>query len=198
MKIVFDYAKGRISHEEFEAELYLHPEIWLFLQSLVPTDISNSDCAFRSFFPNMKGLETNNYNLRAFLSTFGYNYNQIHSTICSLLKYYYPNLACKNPDENTFLEKCNLEYIGGKDADLVVHSILTKNQTASNKRKKELIEKAFNVTKGHYPHWVQEPEWPVHDGTPLRFIRQTNDGEVFYFDFEDISSGEKTTIEQIG
>lgn len=78
------------------------------------------------------------------------------------------------------------------------HSVLSKNQSAPNRRKKELIEKAFHIQKGHYPKWVQEPEWPVHEGIPLKFKRQSNDGELFYFYFEDISTGEILTIEQIG
>ena len=37
-KTILDYAEGRLSHEEFKAELYLHPELWEELQSLMPLD----------------------------------------------------------------------------------------------------------------------------------------------------------------
>ena len=47
MKEVFDFVEGKMSFDEFEAELYLKPEIWKWLQALVPSDIENPECRFR-------------------------------------------------------------------------------------------------------------------------------------------------------
>ena len=32
MQIVFDFVQGKLSYDEFEIELILHPEIWSWIQ----------------------------------------------------------------------------------------------------------------------------------------------------------------------
>ena len=42
MKQVFDFVQGKLSYDEFEAEFTLHPEIWTWVQQLIPQDITDA------------------------------------------------------------------------------------------------------------------------------------------------------------
>ena len=47
MKEVFDFAKGKLSYENFAAAVDAKPERWAFLQGLVPKDIADENCDYR-------------------------------------------------------------------------------------------------------------------------------------------------------
>ena len=68
--LILSYAEGKISHDEFEAELWLHDDLWDEIQGLLPTDIDDPDCTFRKYYGNIQGLETNGYSVRSFLTAF--------------------------------------------------------------------------------------------------------------------------------
>ena len=197
MKVVFDYAQGLISHEEFEAEQYLNPEIWAFLQSLIPDDISDKNCEFRKNFPRMEALETNNYNIKATLTAFGYNAHIVHTTICFLLRFKYPELVCKAPEEDDFLIKNKIGFIGGNEADTLINELLLKCSNLSNRDKKAIILKAFHISNSKHPRWVQEPEWPFSNNHPMRFCFQKHFGDLYKYYFEDVDTGEIKIIEQL-
>ena len=61
---ILNYAQGKLSHEEFEAELYLHPELWAELQSLMPEDAADPACLLWTYFPNRKLLEDIQFRIR--------------------------------------------------------------------------------------------------------------------------------------
>lgn len=47
------------------------------------------------------------------------------------------------------------------------------------------------------PNWIQQPEWPIKDGTPLLFAYQKTAEEGFeQFFFFDVKTGEEVVIEQ--
>ncbi len=47
------------------------------------------------------------------------------------------------------------------------------------------------------PSWIQQPEWPIKDGTPLLFVCQKTAEEGFeQFFFFDVKTGEEVVIEQ--
>jgi len=59
--------------------------------------------------------------------------------------------------------------------DFIVKNVLPKDTTLSKSAKKKAMKEAF---KEHFrsvkkpPKWIQEPDWPIVDGTPLVFIGQ--------------------------
>ena len=88
-----------------------------------------------------------------------------------------------------------------KDADIIVNEILDSIPTdvALSIRRREAklaLKKKFMIDRKK-PSWVQEPEWPVVDGQPLRFVEQRHDGELFLYEF--INDRDKTinVIEQL-
>lgn len=94
-----------------------------------------------------------------------------------------------------------MDYVGGKEADIIVQDILDKlpSDLKKSERKREAkneLRKAFPITK-RKPLWGQEPEWPVSNGKPLKFISQTKDGEKVCYEFYDEVNDCKTIIEQL-
>lgn len=66
------------------------------------------------------------------------------------------------------------------------------------------LEKICKTQDGVFPIWLQNPEWPVIDNTPLKFIGQTIDPNSYDYDgqeieyyFLDETTNEKTTIVQL-
>ncbi len=102
VKEIFDYVSGKMSHEEFEAELYTNPDLWDEIQSLVPEDIADPDCPFRQVWGNMPGFETNNYRVRQTITSFGYNYSMAYGLISALVKYKYPDIVCREPSDELY------------------------------------------------------------------------------------------------
>ncbi len=200
MQVVFDFVRGLIGDEEFEYIIYATPSIWDWVQELVPEDIESPDCEFRKCYGNMQGFETNNYNVKATVTSFGYKQFFARALISALVKYNYPEVIVKEPITTTpddILEKMNLSYIGGEKADRLLRQILLDNKAENRKVIKEKIKAAFGIENARkYPHWVQEPEWPFHDNRPMRFVSETHDGELFLYYFIDDASDTKLTVEQ--
>lgn len=94
------------------------------------------------------------------------------------------------------------EYAGGDSAANYLVTVIFPSipkeypiyKRATLCRKK--IKEAFHIEGRHYPHWVQEAEWPFCDGKPLRFVGQKTDGELVTYTFVDDATGEVKTIEQ--
>ena len=136
-KVISDYASGKMSHEEFEAELYINPELWNDIQSLVPRDIADVHCPFRQVWGNIPGFETNNYQVKSTVTSFGYNYSMAHGFISALVKYQYPDVVCREPigeSPDSLLEKM-LMY--GKEASNRKQEIDRQHYTIPNQRPKD-------------------------------------------------------------
>lgn len=204
MKIVFDFVQGKLSYDEFENEFVLEPEIWTWIQSLVPNDISNKNCTFRSIYRNMQGFETNNYNVKSTIMSFGYDseYGRItaFTLISALVKYHYPDIVCKEPLQYgtiEFLEKVDLEYIGGSEVTPFIRNIISAQQDLNNKKIKSMLKDYFHLSPRKYPDWVQEPEWPAtSEGVPMIFVSQKRTGELYEYTFKHPETGELRVVEQ--
>lgn len=196
-KRILDYVSGKMSHEEFEAELCINPELWDEIQSLVPKNIADSDCPFRQLWGNMPGFETNNYQVKSMVTSFGYKYTIAHGLISALVKYQYPDIVCREPiDESPddLLEKLHMDYIGGDEVDDCLREILSR--CLKKKDLKDQLKKTFPCPSRKHPNWAQEPEWPALNGVPMKFLSQKEDGDKFEYEFQDINSEKKIIITQ--
>ena len=141
-KAILDYTKGLLSHSEFEAELYLHPELWDELQALMPEDASDPDCSFWCLFPNRELLETEHYRVKQALLAFGWRGGLAHALVSALVRYCDPSVEIREPIDDSdvsFLERSNLDYIGGSEADVFVRELLLRDAGCSDQAKKQHI-----------------------------------------------------------
>lgn len=196
-KVILDYVSGKMTHEEFEAELNINPKLWNEIQSLVPEDIADPHCPFRQVWGNMSGFETNNYRVKSMITSFGYNYTMAHGLIGALVKYHYPDIVCREPiDESPdgLLEKIHMDYIGGEEVDDCLRELMSTYTT--KKELKKQLKEHFPCPARKHPDWVQEPEWPAINGIPMKFVSQREDGDKFEYEFQDINSAKKKIVTQ--
>ncbi len=203
MKVVWDFAEGKLSYDEFEAKLYLHPEIWDYLQSLVPDDIENPNSEFRKRYGQygcVSALVTNGSHVKSTLTAFDFNGRNAHCLISSLMAYYHPEIKVKQPYEESpeeLLFRWKLDYLGGKEADDLVREVMATYREDGVKTVKAKLKEAFGITGRKHPHWVQEAEWPFFEGKPMAFISETHKGERFVYVFRDEVSRKEIVIEQL-
>lgn len=92
-------------------------------------------------------------------------------------------------------------YVGGSDAeDYISSQIISKypEDMKKGQRKRRIKEeiRLFRDGKG-YPHWIQDPEWPLgENGVPMIYMGQKkHEGYTEYF-FRGNGSQEKKTVRQ--
>ncbi len=203
MKEVFDFAEGKMNFKEFEECYQDNPEVWSFLQRIVPKDISDEKSEYRQKYKVDQSFETNGYNVEDTLTAFPsglYTEIQTRNLICDLVEYNYPEIKVKrtsfsDKEEKTPLEEINLSYIGGPEVDDIINEILENDSMKKSEKKKTLKEK-FHIVPRKYPRWAQEPEWPASGGTPMRFVSQKETGDLYEYIFEDILTKEQRTVKQ--
>ncbi|MCL2522492.1 MAG: hypothetical protein FWE36_06500 [Erysipelotrichales bacterium] len=93
-------------------------------------------------------------------------------------------------------------YVSIEDEDFLNQIIESAPNDLSKTNQKKWIKdkiKSLFLFDKKPPRWIQDPEWPIVDGKPLVFIKQTketlNDERVFYT-FYNPESGEETIVVQ--
>lgn len=94
-------------------------------------------------------------------------------------------------------------YVGGPAAEDYISSVIIPQypedmkKTIRKNRIKEEIRNSFLRDGKGYPHWIQEPEWPLgENGIPMIYTGQKkHDGFTEYF-FRGNGSEERKTIRQ--
>jgi len=125
------------------------------------------------------------------------------NAIAAVVVIAYPNVEIthKYEDEiNFYLALCG-ETFGGEEVEQVISNIILEHPDSIGKSKrikmaKQRIKEVFHVDK-KYPRWIQEPEWPMGVSSPMRFISQSHEGDLFKYVFEDVDTGELRTIIQL-
>ncbi len=101
-----------------------------------------------------------------------------------------------------YLDVCR-DYFGGDEVeeylDNLIYEVYCGPGTLSKKRAhaKELIREAFHVVGNTFPRWIQAPEWPMGQNTPMLFLKRKRNGELVQFIFQDVDTGEIRVIEQM-
>lgn len=80
-------------------------------------------------------------------------------------------------------------YIGGREAEkFIMAAYLNASKAEKPKRNeyKRMLESLFRCKNGKKPQWIQEAEWPVHNGKPLVFVEDYwDDKKRRHYVFED-------------
>ena len=104
----------------------------------------------------------------------------------------------------TFLLKIQPSWLDMLDEDYLQQQVISKvpiELTENQKMKwcKERIKDLFRYDD-RPPRWIQEAEWPIVDGKPLVFKKQSKevkDDERVHFYFYDPYTGQETIITQL-
>ena len=91
--------------------------------------------------------------------------------------------------------------VGGPESDPYIEKLLDEIPAdLPNKTRAQMfrarIKEEFHLDGKHYPYWCQEAEWPMHNGKPMRYVSQLRRGEMRFYLFEDVETGEECVIFQ--
>ncbi len=207
MQRIIDFVSGKLTYSEFETLFTDDPSIWDIAQSLLTSEIMNDmDHAFWSK-SNRSRLESNNYSVQYACLSFGYDVVGrvvTHRMLGELVTYQYPDIVLCEPPEfsvNDLRDKLGMEYLGGTDVDALIDEVLSKKNDSISTSKfvnmaKQELRTLFHLVPRKYPHWIQEPEWPMGEKSPMEFCSQKREGERTCFIFRDVDTQETKVVEQ--
>ena len=94
-------------------------------------------------------------------------------------------------------------YVGGIEAENYISSVIISKYPEDMKKSqrkskiKEEIRNAFLRDGKGYPHWIQDPEWPVgKNGHPMIYMGQKKQEGFSEYFFRGNGSDEKQTVRQ--
>lgn len=208
-----DYIEGRMDAGTFEALLENDTDLLEWLQSIVPS--TKTMYIFDTTVNNVVQLpyridevlkDCESIQVGGPKGSPEYRYI-VHKEISDLIAVAFPELNlvrdCSIKDNYELCMDACPRYIGGVEiarANIIGALLATVPQTLSKaNRKKEAKEKilnAFHIEGKKYPKWKQEPEWPVYNGNPMKFVRtQKVNSEVSIHYFVDVESGVERCVE---
>ncbi len=207
MLVAKRFAEGKMSFPDFDIEQTMHPEMWSWLQSLLSDDIIRQpNHVFWSKCHSRQALEANSFRVKSTVMTFGLDSTlgqaRAHDIIGNLVSLAYPEVQLKMPytmSSFDLLQSIGLDCIGGMEADKIARDIINTvpSGLSIKERKKEakrLLQEVFHISRKK-PVWIQEPEWPVYEGRPMKYIRteKIND-EAQNHIFIDLETGATRTV----
>lgn len=209
--LTIDYIEGRISPSEYEALVDTDEGLYKWIQSIVPKDKTFGYCE-----PPSSVLIRVQYDIRLVMKvherldhggprgSLGYHY-YIHTIISDLFQMAFPDTTIEIDVRPKMLNELKFacpRYIGGSEIaeNNILTNLLSDIPTTWPKSKqiktaRERINKAFYIEKGKYPHWIQEPEWPVSRGKPMKYVETIRvNREYVQHRFIDVDTNEERVV----
>ena len=128
-----------------------------------------------------------------------------HHHISQLVLEAFPNDGIKKSNKiekrfNFLIKNCP-RSVGGPEADPYIEKILNEiPEDLPNKTRVQVfrarIKEEFHLDGKRYPYWLQEAEWPFNNGKPMRYASQASKGEMRFYLFEDVETGEERVVFQ--
>ncbi|HCY67993.1 MAG TPA: hypothetical protein DHU62_04595 [Firmicutes bacterium] len=184
-KIIIDFLENKVSFEE------------LLLA------ISEHDCAYlNKKYLMLKKIKNNvelDFNHNSFLEYFHYILD-IGDVFYKKAEMYNLLYFCTKDDyniemENQYLKKYEIvlkyvpDYLYSSDTSIIfekmINDIFESKVKNIKKYIKEKCKDLFGEIETKRPRWVQESEWPVKNGVPLKFVKQEKHFEKVTYYFEN-------------
>ena len=207
LKYAVDFAAGKYSYAEFETLFQLNPEIWDRVQGLLTQEMiaDRNHPVWEKM--DRRRLESNSFAVRATALAFGYDqYGQVitWNIISTLVEQTYPDAKIREPVEESggdLMGKLGLEDLGGPEVDDLIRRIVDEYRDvtpAKDRRKlqKQKLKEVFHVRPRKKPDWVQEPEWPMGENSPMEFVSKEQEGDLVRYLFRDVDTGAEQIVEQ--
>ena len=207
LNYVLDFAAGKYSYAEFQSLFLHHPGIWDCVQNLLTREMLDDPehPVWEKTFRNR--LESNGFVVRAACLAFGYDQFGQRLTwdiISRLVRFHFPEAKIREPVEESgedLLEKLGLDALGGPQVERLIREILDEHRDIRpvkerNKRLKEKLRDTFHLKPRRKPIWVQEPEWPMGEFSPMEFVSSEEDGCLVRFTFRDVDTEDEVVVEQ--
>lgn len=218
MQIVLDYVSRKIGREEFQKAWYSDPEIGKWLDSLI--DLKNApqkewDSAPYSYIRHAIQKNYDGSVLKFIEASDAFDGENSRKpkrldilwhfrAIAAIVVIAFPDIvptSCYD-EEALFYQETVGEYMGGPEVEAYIDDALvafpdTMPQSKRIKAAKRSLRNLFHISGNRYPHWCQEPEWPMGESSPMIYVSQKRYGEKVTFTFQDSDTGEIRQVEQI-
>lgn len=207
LKYILDFAAGKYSYQEFETLFQLNPEIWDRAQELLTEEMIEDRNHPVWEKMDRRRLESNSFAVRATALAFGYDqYGKVitWNIISALVAQSFPDARIREPVEESgvdLMERLGLPDLGGPEVDGLIRKIVDEYRDVSpakerNKLLKQKLKEVFHIKPRKNPDWVQEPDWPMGEKSPLEFVSRVEEGELVRIKFRDADTGEERIVEQ--
>ena len=205
---VIDFVEGRVEARDFMIRFRDDPALAEWLQSIVPegkvaymTDPNAMEWMLVEIpYDIHRQLDSDIVELEKI----GEQYN-VHCEISRLILEVFPDDGIKKSNKIEkrfdFLIKNCPRSVGGPEADPYIEKILNEiPEDLPNKTRVQMfrtrIKEEFHLDGKKYPYWLQEAEWPMNNGKPMRYVSQASKGEMRFYLFEDVETGEERVVFQ--
>lgn len=209
---ILGFLAGTVDHKEFVATCLKDPSILDWIQERIPAGrtytthrVENGEILSETIPYDIRVVFRDYYRCRT--GSIGM-YLDIQGTIKRNMKLIFPDeeiyVSPMLSDRYSFMLHACPEYIGGKEVEELcifekIYDELPQELSKTKKIKlfREKLKEVFPRAGKGYPMWVQEAEWPVSNGKPMKYISQkVNMFAISYYTFEDVDTGEQRVIEQ--
>ena len=225
-RYIIDFIEGKVNAKEFILQFRDNPQIGDYIQSFVvegktfpvsyideeqgtvltaevPYNIRVVIKTFCMHYPINHILTASEYERKA--SDLGIQLNIQHA-MAKFIREAFPDEAFTiDPTIDkkfNFLLSATMSYIGGEEANELLTKVMDEIPQEYSKTKRvklfrERIKELFHLESKKYPRWCQDPEWPVCNGRPMKFVSQKAiNCETYEFHFVDVETGETKTVVQ--
>lgn len=217
-QFVLAYIEGRVGSKQFLKELYDKPEIFEWLQSIVPKGKTRTLYKFDQCYSKIIEKTEVPYLIHDVIDEIwqspGHSFSgrelNTFSLIANLVSEAFPDIVLHKStaieDKFNFLLDACPEYL---DSEAIENSGIFEElmkqlpeSMPKTKRIKEFrkrIKDMFYVEGQKYPRWIQGSEWPLSKtGKPTKFLHQksVHNGEVCCYYFLDMDTKEEIEVMQ--
>ena len=209
MNTIEQMLTGQLEMSGFTAQLKSDPALQSEVRNLIPQEAIHDEShplwkriSFESVQNNGSDFLQFLFWLCRFDGTIGDNLN-IWAPIYQVYSYYHPELSYTKKYKETYILYLDVirDCYEGSEVRQIVEKIVTDALLIKYKGKriqqaKMEVEKQFHVVDKKRPRWIQGPDWPMGEKSPMKFIIQKRKGEQVQYFFEDADTGASRIVEQ--
>lgn len=207
--VLIRFLTGKMESKDFHAAVISSAALQERIAALVPQEaVHNRE---HPFWKNISysGLETDGFDawkhlcrLCDFDGSLGDSLN-VFGSLKAMFKYYAPDLPYTtfyHDAYGLYLDAAQ-DCFDGPEVEHITESVIRNALPVMPKTKriqtaKQQMKEAFHVTDRARPRWIQGPEWPMGQKSPMKFIEQRRKKEEVHYLFQDADSAETRTIIQ--
>ena len=182
------------------------------IRGLIPKDARNN-CSHELWknIPISPYRDVSNYDLFEFIVkrcefnlSLGENLN-IFRALYKFYHCYYPDFpfTTKYSDYYDLYLHVAGDYFEGPEVNERIEQIISeyytiKPKTKQRKLARERIRQEFHIVGNKYPHWIQSPEWPMGEKSPMMYVSRSKGKEPDEVDyhFVDVDTGNVRIVKQ--
>ena len=204
---VVAFLTGEMAADEFISELKNDRLLRYYISKIVPDDAINNVRHPYWKIIDYKALKDASFNgWKVICATCCFNGQiadnlKLFGTLRAMYKYHEPELpftALYDKQFAVYLEATQDCFEGSEVNELleaiVQNALQLKTKTKQIQKAKQDIREAFHVEGRKRPRWINGPDWPMGENSPMEFINQKNYGEEVHYHFRDVDTGDIRTI----